>query len=88
MILRECGAGREFVAMIPPMRHPNRLAEAERQQLRAERTFQRMRSEDRRWASALASPMTLPAAVRKLAARCARRSRVMYARLSRIGGVR
>ena len=85
MILRECGAGREFVAMIPPMRHPNRLAEAERQQLRAERTFQRMRSEDRRWASALASPMTLPAAVRKLAARCAR---VMYARLARIGGVR
>lgn len=88
MFVRECGAGHELVCITPPLRHPNRLAERERQQRKAERTFQRMRHEDRLWAAEAANPWALPAAIRKLAARCARRSRVMYARIAKSGGAR
>lgn len=89
MFVRECGAGHELVAMVPALRHHNRVSAAERAHGRAVRTFQRLRHEDRRWAAAMADPLTLPTTLRRLAARAARRSRVMYARIARtIGGAR
>lgn len=82
-------SAREFVCEFPgAARHCNRIAERERAHEKLVRSFQRMRTDDRRWASAIASPWTLPAAVRRLAFRCARRSKVMYGRMAAKGGVR
>ena len=90
MFVRELGnGGSELVAMVPALRHHNRVSAAERAHERAVRTLQRLRHEDWRWASAMSDPSTLPAALRRMSARCARRSRVMYARIARtIGGAR
>jgi hypothetical protein len=42
MFVREInGGGQEFVAMIPPMRHPNRISEQERSRNRLVRLIQR-----------------------------------------------
>jgi hypothetical protein len=88
MFMRECGAGHELVCMVPSLRHPNRVSERERLQRKAERSLQRLRTDDRKWAAAMADPWTLPAMLHRLARRAARRSRVMYARIARSGGVR
>lgn len=88
MYLRECGAGRELVAMVPALRHPNRVNTAERSHEKLLRSFQRMRLDDRKWATAMADPYFLPALLARLARRCARRSRVMYGRMAAKGGAR
>lgn len=79
--------GRDFVCELPSLRHRNRLSEQERAHEKMVRAFQRMRLDDRKWADAMARPLTPAEVLRRLAARCARRSRVMYGRMAK-GGVR
>lgn len=81
--------GFDYVAMTAtPMRHRNRLSELERQQAKAERSLQRKQRDDWRWARLQLNPFALPAAVERLRVRTARRSRVMYGRIAKMGGVR
>lgn len=80
--------GRDFVCELPNLRHPNRVAELERQQAKAERSLQRKQRDDWRWARLQLNPFALPAAVERLRVRTARRSRVMYGRIAKMGGVR
>ena len=64
--------------------HPNRVAEQQRQQAKAERSLQRKQRDDWKWAREQMNPFALPAAVERLRNRAARRARVMYGRLDRL----
>lgn len=86
----EHAGARSLVCSLPVVRHPNRLAEMERRYEKAARSLQRKQRDDWRWAQATVSTLTLPAELRSLSKRCARRARVMYGRIAKMafGGAR